>query len=770
MFTYKDEYKHSKQVSNANFLVDEKEFPLNPLSQKYMRYWKQQKRRIVEGYWHDGKWMPGNLYFYVNFTKISLSKDRNAKGKVIAKPFLRDLEWEKAYVYAEARGFSGFADDDEYSCHNDLLKQPEDRYFPLPKECFTKGGKEKKFIFARDYLRRIHSKNLGKPLYQNNASNVIDLESRGNGKSYTAAGMMGAHNFITDGALDYDLYLAGLRGEADRMKTETLVGAIDAKYSTDLLEKMETCIEQLAGAVTFQGKEYRSPFHKAYTGSLYSGKKMIQAKVEVKIDGDWFKKGSGSMIHHRTFKDKPLAAAGTRNSLAILEEGMFMNNLKEAIGGMKDTTYDGPNKFGIIYIMGTGGGADGKTDEAMDVFYNPVSYDCLAFDDIWEESGEVGFFVPYKYGLNDFKDSEGITDDLKAEKYINEKREDLKKSNDRSALNKEQQNNPNAPSEAFLLTGDSVLPVSDLKEQLNWVKSKRETDDIVMGQLGELVMTQIEGGGESVVWKPDIENKLFSCGFKMDKSKDTNGAIRIWEHPQHLAEDGSIPYGLYIAGTDPYDQDHSSTASLGSTFIYKRFHHSEGVYDWPVAEYTARPGTADNHHEVVRRLLIYYNATCLYENERNSMKAYFQHNHSLHLLARQPDVLKATERTTVDRTFGIHMTDGIKDEIELYLRDWLLADAGQGKMNLHKIYSVPLLEELIYYNRDGNFDRFISIALTILHLLQKKQIRVDDVKKENLMINDPFFQRNLGGIGSRKNDEGRVVVSHGQSSFGALFN
>ena len=765
IFSYQDEYKHSKQVSNTNFIVDEKDYPTNPLSQKYLQYWKNAKRKIIEGYWCEGKWMPGNLYFYVNFTKISLSLDGDSKGKVLARPFLRDLEWEKSYVYAEARGFSGFTDDPDVSCNRLLMVAKEDRLFKLPKSCLKKNGKEKTFEHARDYLRKVHSKNLGKALYQNDASNVIDLESRGNGKSFFAAGGLITHNFITDGALDYDLYLAGLRGDADRMKTETLVGAIDSKYSADLLEKTETCMQLLAGGLNFQGKKYRSPLHKETSGSYHSGTKTKSAKVDVKIGNDWFVKGSGSMIHHRTFKDKPLAAAGTRNSLAVLEEGMFMDNLKESLGGMKDTTYNSARKFGVIYIMGTGGGASGKTDEAMDVFFHPEAYDCLAFDDIWEESGACGLFVPYRYGLNDFKDHQGVTDQIKAEKYIKQKRDALKHANDKSALNKEQQNNPEVPSEAFLLSGDSVLPIADLKEHLNWLKSKVQTDDAVKGSLGELALNETG----IVTWKPDIGNNLFSCGFKMDRSANTNGAIRIWEHPQFVGEENTIPYGMYIAGTDPYDQDHSSTASLGSTFIYKRFYHAKGVYDWPVAEYTSRPNTADEHHETVRRLLIYYNATCLYENERNSLKAYFQHNHSLHLLARQPDVLKATERTTVDRTYGIHMTDGIKTEIELYLRDWLLADAGEGKKNLHKIYSIPLIEELIYYNRDGNCDRFISIALTILHLLQNKRNSIESIKAEDKLISDPFFARNLNGIGTNKenNTYNRSII--GQTSFGSLF-
>ena len=63
------------------------------------------------------------------------------------------------------------------------------------------------------------------------------------------------------------------------------------------------------------------------------------------------------------------------------------------------------------------------------------------------------------------------------------------------------------------------------------------------------------------------------------------------------------------------DHDVSQTGSLGSFFIYKRFNNIESYYDIIVAEYTGRPPTAEEYYENCRRLLEYYNARLLYENE-----------------------------------------------------------------------------------------------------------------------------------------------------------
>jgi len=79
----------------------------------------------------------------------------------------------------------------------------------------------------------------------------------------------------------------------------------------------------------------------------------------------------------------------------------------------------------------------------------------------------------------------------------------------------------------------------------------------------------------------------------------------------------------------------------------------------------------------------------------------------------------------------------------LMLRDWLLEEREDGTLNLHSIDSIPLLDELINYNDTDNFDRFISICLTLLHKNQNFKIKVEEVTKETVL--DSFISRATHG-------------------------
>lgn len=740
---YTDEGKHQRFVSRKHFIHEIEVH--HPLSIKYKSYWKEMKRRTMEGYWFEGKWMPGVLYQYVNFSRIRVNKDKYSKTKIVSRPALRDLEWEKAYVFTEARGFSGFADDDVYTCYTpianyDKLDEYEkadvdERMSPYARK---KDGTLKKFIPAREYLRKTHLMNLGKPIYHNEARNVIDIESRGTGKSYTIGNFV-QNTYLNDGCYDFDEFVASEKAGTP-FSVEVMVGAIDGKYTKDLLDKIQLSFDYFPGGQTVNGIFYPPPLLKESSGSWYSGKNYIENRYQVKqANGEWVTKGTGSKIYNRAFADSE-GGNGMRMSLGVIEEVGFFNILEDALASMKDTTKDGTVKFGTIWMAGTGGQMEsGKSESAKVVFNDPEAYDCLSFNDIWEETGSIGFFVPYEMGLNQFKsDDEGITDMAAAIRFTDGVRKKLQAGKSKRPLYKEMQNNPRVPSEAFLTQGGNIFPTAELKDHLNWVKSKQD-DGFIKGQLGELAYMHV-GEKTELQWLPDLKGKLSPCFYGMKKTDDTQGCIQIWEHPT-IGPDGRPPFGLYIAGTDPYDQDKApNSVSLGSTIIYKTFSSDGGTYEWPVAEYTARPGTAKEHHETVKRLLLYYNARCLYENERNTIKMHFEQTNSLYLLAKTPTILKATQNTKVDRTYGIHMTDVIKAELEIYLRDWLITPIGEGQMNLHKIYSIPILEELVNYNEKGNFDRIIALLLVILKRLQDFRIKVESVKEESKVV-DEFFKR-----------------------------
>ena len=186
----------------------------------------------------------------------------------------------------------------------------------------------------------------------------------------------------------------------------------------------------------------------------------------------------------------------------------------------------------------------------------------------------------------------------------------------------------------------------------------------------------------------------------------------------------SVPHSLYIAGCDPYDQDKSYQGSLGSFFVYKRFYQANKTHDIIVAEYTGRPPFADDFYENCRKLCIYYNAKCLYENNLKGLKGYFENKNSLQYLYEQPQIIKdIVKDSRVTRGYGIHMqrgqngSSGIEDTCELYLKDWLYTERdyeGTKILNLHTIKSIGLLKELLAYDMEGNYDRSIAFMLCIL--------------------------------------------------------
>ena len=196
---------------------------------------------------------------------------------------------------------------------------------------------------------------------------------------------------------------------------------------------------------------------------------------------------------------------------------------------------------------------------------------------------------------------------------------------------------------------------------------------------------------------------------------------------------------------DPYDHDKSGTSSLGSTFIYKRFQNFEEYYELPVAEYTGRPETAEDYYENVRKLLVYYNARLLYENERKGIFPYFTHKHCDYLLADQPDILvDIVNNSSVQRRKGIHMNRQIKDYGEGLIKEWLNEEYAPGCKNLTKIMSEPLLEELIAYNDKGNFDRVMAFMILMIYRLQLHNLHVKEkhnTERKQRIFDKPLFTK-----------------------------
>lgn len=732
------EYKNKIPLDKCSVSIP----TINPLSMNYEKFWiHTMKRKQIEGHWveheNEWKWIPGPVFHYCNLGRIERkSSSGGAKGKVIGKPDLRDIEWIKGYIHAAARGFSGFKDDDAYSSHRILLNEDREDLIPfLPKKTretlYNKEGELKEYVDPLEYLYKYFDRNYGKPFYHNEAKNVLEIGARNYGKSLWSANIC-IHNFLTDGSTDFDEWYSNYKKdkndpEREVATTQTLIGAIDAKYVNNLTKHIKVGLENLPGSRQIGDKLYPAPLSKTYMGSWAVGKDVI-ARYQSKIGGKWEWKGSGSGFSMRSFNDNPYAANGLRYGLGLIDEVGFHYNLLDTLGQLHEcTTVDG-EKYGTLWLCGTGGDmASGATEASMKVFYDGDAFDCITFDDIFENKGQIGLFIPAWMTLSEYRDDLGNVNKELAMKKLLKEREVAANAKTKDALYSLLQMKPLVPSEAFLILEGNIFPIAELKEHLSNLESNDRLKDL--GNNGHMFRDP-EG---KAYFKTDIA--AIAADYPTKDGSD--GCVTIWEDPIPNAG-----YGTYVLGIDSYDQDKAeNSVSFGSCIVYKRFVSSDQTYNIPVAEYTARPELANDFYEQCRRLAEHYNGKILYENQNPGIKKYFETKYCTHLLHTQPNIIKSiSPNSNVNRGYGIHMTKPIKAELEIMVRDWLKEETDTGIMQLTKIMSIPLLKELVAYDGERNTDRFIAFSLCILQDVEMFRIRAEE-KKE--IKRDNFFNRQL---------------------------
>ena len=458
--------------------------------------------------------------------------------------------------------------------------------------------------------------------------------------------------------------------------------------------------------------------------------------------GNEVESGYKSEIIGVTLKDNPDVVRGKAGKLIIFEEAGSFSELGAAWQIARPSVEQDGIAFGTMIAFGTGGDEDSHFETLKDMFYNPDGYNCIGFDNIWDETPsdkKCSFFIP-QYTNMDFRDEngnriymdkDGNTLYKKSVEYIlAERKKVIENATNSVAVDRYVAEHCITPQEACLEFGGNIFPKKELQEQLAKIRTNKQLSN--HKQVGDLVW-ETDGSIKWVIKKHgDITH------YPLKKDDDPTGSIVIWEHPVKDA-----PIGLYILGVDPYDHDQSGTNSLGSTFVYKRFQDFENYYDIIVAEYTGRPQTAEEYYENLRKLAVYYNGRIMYENERKGLFPYFTAKHCDYLLADQPDIISdIVGNSKVQRKKGCHMNKQIKQWGEGLIKDWLSEEQSPGKKNLHNILSEPLLEELISYNDTGNFDRVMALMQVMIYREQLYNVKVKEKKNENrnrVLFDGPIF-------------------------------
>lgn len=457
-----------------------------------------------------------------------------------------------------------------------------------------------------------------------------------------------------------------------------------------------------------------------------------RASYLITMNGLPIEKGFKSEIIGISIHNNYNKARGKRGKLILFEESGKNPNLLQAWNIALKSTKIGRKSFGLMIAFGTGGTEDADFMGLEQLFYEGGGYMVHMVPNEWDIGGEnqkSGFFFSTAQNYEGCMDKDGNSDIEKATTIITHEREKVKKeTRNPQAIIRHIAEEPLNPQEAVLRVSGSLFPINDLKQHLAYIRM-HPSQYLAQEYIGDLVIN--EKG--KVDWIPDQNLKPIRQ-YPHNNLEHTEGCLIIWEHPVP-DKNGIIPPGLYIAGSDNYDHDQSTTQSLGSTFIMNRL--TERI----VAEYTGRPLTAAMYYEKQRRLLLYYNALCNYENNLKGLYGYFDKMHCSYLLIDTPAIIadKIDDKSLLQRGKGTPGTTPIKVWGYELILTWLLTPTVPGGevLNLHTIRGEALLQELIYHTKDGNFDRVDALIYLLIYKEQLTNIIPQYDRKQSVI--DPFF-------------------------------
>jgi hypothetical protein len=426
------------------------------------------------------------------------------------------------------------------------------------------------------------------------------------------------------------------------------------------------------------------------------------------------------------------------------EEGGSFPNLVDAWMTARDLAEQGGVKFAMMCVWGTGGEQGPGIAGLEEIFMNPAQFDCLEFDNCWGTEEIIherphGFFFPSWANMTKYMDKWGNTDFVKAKADRDADREKLAKKS-QALLDKRVAEQPYTPGEALMRLNSNPFPVGLLQRQLQRVDSSVDLKGIL--KRGEF---QISEGKINFVLNP----KLDPVDIYPHKANVVlDGAITMYESPLRDIHD-NVPDNLYYLVADCFYVDTEQATdfnSLGSYYVYKR---SNSMFpsedDILVCWYAGRPKTVKEFHRNIFLAARYYNAIVQTEIKGggDQLLNYAKENSLLNYCGDRPTVFNQDKefRKVSGRQFFVNIEKNNKPGLLQKLVDWLLHertlnidgnndDKARYVLNLERIYDRALLEELIKFTPDGNFDR-ISCLLVLMMIHQEAELQAVDLQTKN---------------------------------------
>jgi hypothetical protein len=759
-------------IINREVFLNRNHPRLDPRTGEYVTYWREEKRRCIEGYWAkeaEGhwRWMNPTLYYYINHDEILLVDPEN-NSRYHAPPTLDDNEWIVTNYLTAVFGFSGFTGDDKYTCHDLVRKyyasengendvygrrirftKADEVTLSKLKYVHKSDGTLKEYMEPFEYLKLSHDSPKGYHLYGNAPSNGMIFTARSNGKSYIMAADC-KREFIFGGEKYYDNpeFPAKLKPDGTPIQRpgEIMVGGPDPSKTLELCAKIEHGLDNLAGEYDDGEVLYPAPFSKKRVGTFIVGN-TVRASYQKKIKGQWKTIKDGSFIQVVNYGTDLNAGASKRLTKQYVDEVGLLEGADEMHGVSKFSKAGGGVKFGSTLYCGTGGDVT-KIDSSKKLFYSPHTYDIYSIQDYWENKGRIGLFMPGYYSLRQYKDENGNTLYEAAIAEVKEERERLAASADPLPLIQEKMFMPLVPSEMFYSIQDNIFTSAYAIERINELEEDDKWE--IEASVGKLEFT--DRTGSAVVWSevPGYRKKVIK-DLMLDKYADKDGAIVIYEHPE---DEERVQKNLYKVVYDPYAKD-GKGESYASVIVYKGIPMGTPPgrkMDTIVAEYLGRPATVEDAHKIAIQLTLYFGAKVLFEDNTQGFKKWCVDNKYFNLLAPEPwDAVNDGHTGKRTRTYkvGVTMTPSLKQHSLQLLRTWTLEprerddDGRVIRTAMHDIWSLRLLHEIVNFG-DGNYDHISAMLLLMLWINQDGRMTKEEVTSERVDEFDTFFKQAKG--------------------------
>ena len=633
----------------------------------WVRFWEEERRRCLEGYEVNGIRITGYHYFYLNYFRIDRAVEYEHNGRKVKR---REYDFPDFY-------------DGDY----DFFWTVEIARFGISEEEYDE----------LELNIDIHEEDL------RGEKQLTVLKARRKGYSYKTASMLARNYFHLK-------------------RSKNFVFAHDKKY----LEG-DGIYQKFLDGMSFV--DQNTPFAQPRLIDR-PAQMLMKSGYTIVEDGIESEKGFQSMVQGVSLKDNPDGARGRAGELILFEEMGKFPGLKKAWDITHHTVKEGSDSLGIMIAFGTGGTEGADFAGAEKLYYSPEENDCIRINNKWDDGADgtwAGFFVPVYQNLRGFMDKHGNSLKEKAIEYEKKNREIKKSSGTSDTYSQHVAELPFMPREAILTFDLNIFPTQEIAAQKNAVISEKKYNSGVPGHMYQ----DAEG---KVKFKMDADaNPVYK--FPHGKQDDVEGCTVIYEAPVRI--NGKVPKDLYVICHDPFAQDTTTTGiSLGSAYVLKRTNDFSHTYnECIVASYGGRPGSQDEYNRNLFMLAEYYGAKIGFENDRGDVIGFAKRFKKLQYLEEQFSFLDKKElQGNTRRPYGMNMTKARKEQGEIYIRDWLLTpvqkfDDGKEILVLHTITDPALLEELLKFNKDGNFDRVMSIMIGMYHLKEKFNKKVKEVRE-----------------------------------------